>query len=362
MRYLPIIALLLLSLASCQKEEKKPIDRTKTDWAFYQLEGEVMSVSEKSFEAVNANLERGAPKRENASSHDFDLIFDEQGMLVSEKQWVKEQPFEETTYMGRDRKLKQIQYMGGAAAINTEFQWDKAGKDNLSVIRRNPDNSQFDRKEMKYKDNKLIEKVSYSSQDTPTDKVTYNYDDKGNLTGENLYLNTEMVQFRNVYEYDENNNMVLEARYNKDDKLLFRTVNSYNDGRLMSSETFNGNGNSEYLKKFTYDNKGNITLQYINDITGKRESTDTYTYDDKGNRTQWLMDENNKTVMKVFYKYDEKGNVTEIKAIDGDGVVTEIRGYTYKYDQKGNWTEKVVLLNGKPEIVTERQIKYFDEL
>ena len=39
----------------------------------------------------------------------------------------------------------------------------------------------------------------------------------------------------------------------------------------------------------------------------------------------------------------------------------EDKAYTYEYDQKGNWIKKLFLNNGRPSIITERKISYFEE-
>ena len=134
---------LLLILAACQKEEKKVVDHSKSDWAFYQLKGNVESISERSYEVKNEQFDKGEPKRENSYSHDYDFFFNDEGKLVLHKKYLKGDVLhEESKYNGRDKILFYTQYMSGSPVMKTEHTWDKAGN-NTAITKRNNNNSQI---------------------------------------------------------------------------------------------------------------------------------------------------------------------------------------------------------------------------
>lgn len=360
MKYLYTFSLLFL-LASCGKEEKKTIDRTTSDWAHYQLKGDVMSVTEKSYE-LNENLEKGRPGNENRSAHDFELQFNDEGKLVKEIKWSKDMVFEETTFNGKDQKLVQISYMKGQPSMKREYTWDKSGKYNLSVTKRNPDNSQLNRVEMTYKNDKMIEKVTYGTQEHPTDRITYVYDAKGNLTEENLFMKSEVVQYKKLYAYDRDNRKVSESTYDKDGKLMYKTLYGYDGDNLVSVETINENGEPGDVEKYSYDDKGNLTMEYEFSSFNNSESTEEIIYDDKGNKIKRIITRDKKPVAVVSYAYDEHDNLIKTEVQDNQNNFTESRSYRYEYDKKGNWIKRLSFINDEPKYVIERQIKYFDEL
>ncbi|AWH86703.1 hypothetical protein HYN59_17025 [Flavobacterium album] len=357
MKYLYPLALLLV-LVSCRDEEtKESVDRSKADWPFYKLEGNVKEVSEKSYE-IDAAGQKGGTKNEIASSHDNDLTFNEKGMLVSEKLWLNATtPFEEIKYNGRENMLSKVQYINGQIGIKTENSRDKSG--NITgIIRRNADNSQIDRIAMTYEGKKLMEKKTFNNQDNPNDRITYVYDSNGNLKGENLYLGSEYVQVKNLYEYDGQNRKISESRYSKD-KPLYTMTYGYDGKNVTKKETTDGKGVVLNSEKSSYDKKGNLVKRYTIDNSDKSEVMDSYTYDSKGNVTSWTMTRNNAPEMRVVYKYDGHNNATAVKTVNGKGEIIDDRTYTYEYDDKGNWTKKTVTLNNKPFTVVERKITYF---
>jgi YD repeat-containing protein len=356
MRYLYPLAL-LLALASCQDEEKKEtIDRKKTDWAFYKLEGNVKSVSERSYDAASG--QKGATKHDIASKHDTDLTFNEKGLLILEKQWINGTTlFEESKFTGRENLVSKIQYINGSPGIKTEYSRDKAGNV-TGIIRRNGDNTQLDRIGMIYNGKKLAEKRSFGNQDHPNDKTTYTYDRKGNLKGESMYLNTEYIQVKNLYEYDDQNRKIAETRYSKD-KLIYKTTFGYDGQNLIKKETTGPTGAIEYREKRSYDKKGNLLEKYVIDSNDKSMTHEAYKYDAQGNMTEWISTVNNIPEMQMSYKYDSHNNITAMKTKNGKGETIDDRTYTYEYDNNGNWIKKTVSVNGDLFTIAERKIEYF---
>jgi antitoxin component YwqK of YwqJK toxin-antitoxin module len=361
MKYLYPVSLMLLLLTSCGKDEKNAIDRDKTDWATYKLKGNVKAISEKSYETFDGKG-KGPTKHEVMSEHDRDLEFNDEGMLIAEKTWSNDaKPFEEIKYKGKNFKISHTQYVSGAASIRTDYVWDEKGRNNLSVIRRNADNTPFDKVVMKYKNDKILERATFNQQGNLTDKVTYFYDDKGNLKGENRYLATDVVQYKAEYDYDDKGRKVTEKHYDGNGKMDYETRYTYSGDKPVAVETFNAAGEVIYVEKKTYDKDGNVLSDYSFDKFDGKHMRDTYTYDKKGNRTAWETYEGDKIKMKVSYTFDKYNNITKVLAVDSEGAVVDSRLYNYEYDKTSNWTRKLYIQNDRPAVITERKITYLED-
>ena len=85
---------------------------------------------------------------------------------------------------------------------------------------------------MKYKNNKLIERITYNQQDNPTGRVTYFYDAKGNLKGENNYMSTDIVQYKTEYAYNDKQQKISEKHFDINGKLDYETKFIYEGEKL----------------------------------------------------------------------------------------------------------------------------------
>ena len=269
-------------------------------------------------------------------------------------------PFEQVTYNGREHKIEQIQYVNDSPGIKTEFSWDETGKHNTAITRRNPDNSQIDRKAIKKEKGKLVEKITYNLQDNPIDRMTYMYDKNGNLTGENLYLGTEVIQIKNQYKYNSKNQKVTEARYDKDSNIIFTTEYEYDGDNLIIKKVTDKNGETEYMEKMSYTPKGELEIKTTLDSFDGTETIERFQYDNNGNKTSRIVEKNNEVSLKVKYKYNDKGLLEELAVIDSKENPVDTRAYTYTYDEKGNWIEKLITINGERKFIEKREITYYN--
>jgi|GEM_PF-852554 len=352
--YIPLILLLLTSCAEEKKANPKP-EHSKTDWAFYKLKGEVQSVSEKSVKLADGKTE---PGHEVSSEHDTDMAFDDYGKLIHIKQWIKENmPYEETTYNGKDRVLKRTQYLGGTLLMITENQWDASGENLTATIRRNPDNSQIDRIENRYLKGKLTEKLIYNRQDTPVDKITYEYDNGGNLILENLYMGVAAVKVVSKYAYNDKKQKTNEARYNQS-KMNYQTNFEYEGDKIIKKETLDSVGKPEYTELFNYDAAGNVTKHLTIERYDNSETVESFVYDKNNNVTSWIINKRGAPPVNITKTYDEQGNLLSSKTVQGENAVLEAHNYEYVYDKNGNWTSKKIFIKGKPSFQVERKITY----
>lgn len=356
--YITLLVLLLCFTSCSDKKDKKPVDHAKSDWAAFQLQGNVKSAEERSYQIINGK--KGQRMREIISDHDTDLFFNEDGQLTKEIKWnTDSKPFEQNIYQGKDHKISLTQYVNGKPAIKTQFSWDKTGKENTAILRLTPDNRQIDRITMMYKANNLIEKRTYNIQDNPSDKIEYRYDQKGNVIEELLYLGSEFVQFRNQFEYNDAKQKVSETRLNKDGKILFKTLFKYENGRLVATETYNDKNEADYIEKNSYDDKGNVIRHYTFEKFDGSETVDEFTFDAAGNKTQWTATRNGQPLIKVAYGYDTHKNLTSVHAEGAQDKPIDDRTYKYTYDKKGNWITRTAQIGNKVTVLTERKIKYF---
>jgi hypothetical protein len=65
------------------------------------------------------------------------------------------------------------------------------------------------------------------------------------------------------------------------------------------------------------------------------------------------------TIMVHHLVYDNHFNVIEDDAYDNAGKVQYENKWQYKYDSVGNWVERLFINDGKPDVITEREIHYF---
>lgn len=346
---------LLLILASCQKEEKKVIDRSKADWDSYELLGNVESISEKSY-ALNGS-EKGEHKREVKYSHDFDLVFNDEGKLVVERKWIKgDTPYEESIYEGKDKLISTTQYMAGKPFIKTDYTWENGN--NTNIIKRNADGTQLSRILQRFDGDKVVDVTKYNAQDILQDRTAFIYDENGNVKEEDSYLKTESIQFKNIYEYDENGNVTSISRYNKDGGIEYITNSKYDGDKLISKETIDGDKKLGRVQKFTYDNKGNLIIECLKDGDEGIEHVTEYHYDNNGNKLGMVVKQDGNIVYKAGYSYDDHNSMTEFNVADDKNAVKDSKFYRYEYDDKGNWTKKTISINGVETFVVERIITY----
>jgi YD repeat-containing protein len=352
--YIPLVLLLLTSCADEKKANPKP-EHSKTDWAFYKLNGEVQSVAQKSMNIADGKT---VPGYEVSSEHDTDMTFDDYGKLIHIKQWLKENmPYEETTYNGKDRILKRTQYMGGTPMMITEHQWDASGENLTSIIRRNPDNSQIDHIQNRYEKGKIIEKLTLNAQDTPTDKITYEYDNNGNLVVENLYLGVNAIKVTAKYGYNDKKQKVTEARYNLG-RINYLTNIEYEGDKVTKKESLDSVGKPEYTELFKYDAAGNIAKHVTIERYDNSETDENFVYDKNKNVTLWTINKKGAPLVTITKTYDKQGNLVSSKTVQGENTVLDAHNYEYTYDKNNNWTSKKIFIKGEPAFLVERKITY----
>lgn len=359
MKYFYAVTLLFI-LTSCQKDEKKKtIDHDKTDWAFYKLNGNVKTITTKSWQ-LNERLEKEKTMHEDMTARNTDLTFTDEGLLARERSYITEDPIETKEFNGREKPLEIVQYVDNKPFIKTSYEWDTSGKNNTAIIRRNGDNSEIDHVKMEFHADKLAKKTTLSAQNIPTETTAYIYDSKGNVIEEDFYLTSYTIQYKNIYKYDKKNRQISEASYTAAGKKNFETISEYKGNNLTKKYTINAKGETEYSEDFTYDQKGNILTKLRYESIDKSTIQDKFMYDDKGNKVSWQILKNNTPISGAQFSYDSHNNLTSVISTDDKNNVIDKREYTYEYDKKGNWIKKTSRINNTKLLSSERTITYFD--
>jgi YD repeat-containing protein len=260
----------------------------------------------------------------------------------------------------------------------------------------------------------LVENDYMYNEPTPRKKITYKYDTLGNRIEKSTFSCTEWnstLTEKTISKYDNKGNVVQETVYSSDgtpsEKYTYQydaNGNKIEENHLTNSMDFSRNlipfGNSE-KKTFKYDEKGNLVVEIWYNSAGGTDRKYTYQYDDKGNKIDGNRIEEKQAMngaastYKYIYKYDDKGNEIEETAyinkkvlykttyiiekknrepkmiyVDDKGNKMEQDGYiiekvwyklTYKndYDKNLNWIKQILYKNDVPQISTERVIQYY---
>ena len=208
--------------------------------------------------------------------------------------------------------------------------------------------------EYEYDNKKLIKRIDY---DTPEKKnrigkLEYIYYPKGLLMSRQFFdvsycnPNEWMLTGKAVFEYDEYDNAIKMidssfAHYDCEDiSIRERTVDfhpKYENGRKVEDDTY----------EYEYDEEGNMIRK-----SDKGNPPIYYEYYSTGIRKKKFIN------VDYYYEYDEDG-------YDKRGVFSLRTGeeYLYEYsnrDKYGNWTRMVIYEDGKPYLIGERTITYYE--
>jgi len=184
--------------------------------------------------------------------------------------------------------------------------------------------------------NNLLE--SNYSDDNVRRKISYNYNDKNQLTFSEESVNEKLVK-KTTYVYDEVGNEI---------------------GKEASFVESKGKSRSEH----TYDDKGHLRETNIYDEKETLQLKQLYTYNEVGQEIQQsIFTGDNTPTYKRKSEYDAKGNKTKDAAFTGDGVVnpSDTYKYKYEYDENKNWATQIRYnYNDVADQFIEQKITYFE--
>lgn len=153
----------------------------------------------------------------------------------------------------------------------------------------------------KYDDNgNVIEECIYTVNGKFDSKAHYNYDINGNVIEES-FDNFKRNGRRITYKYNDNGDLVERIDYRQVATLIFRTIFMYDDygnnGNIREENRFDFYERCVSRSQYIHNNNGNIVEEYIYADNGKDVSKDAYKYDGFDKFGNW--------VIKAWYVDDE---------------------------------------------------------
>ena len=262
-------------------------------------------------------------------------------------------------------------------------------------------NTNFDKKKMnvffkditKFNHKDLKESVLGYAGDKLQTKITFTYDDKGNLTQEEYKKLTNKEEDRTTYyTYDDKGQLLIKERIALGTVHYFDTFAYLSNGKVWqktSYETHSGEKDKkrkETITYYTYDANGDLVEDQYIDMDDFKVVT-SYCYEDKKLKeiytyvqealksvTFWR-EENGKTTQQeefspdgklqggVYYSYDEKGNCTmELSKYYNirKRTIETIGKRIYKYDKYNNCIYEADYFRDSLEYLIERNFTYYE--
>ena len=218
----------------------------------------------------------------------------------------------------------------------------------------------------------VTEKITRARPDPSAaseERVRYQYDAAGKLTGEWVQdSDDEWIPLR-LYAYDLQGRLAGEAAYH-----LCRTFSAlhlyeYDEAdRLIEQRRFESRRLSR--RELRYSQSGRLeTVQVYRN--GRRFETAAYHYNERGqvSSIEWTLPDGT-PARRMMSTYDERGNLlTRIERHPADAASDRVETIGYEYDGLGNWTRRTIIRpvspvdeEGQPlqdpVEVTERTIVY----
>lgn len=187
------------------------------------------------------------------------------------------------------------------------------------------------------------------------------FNEKGMLLEENSSMSVDDLGLKVAYKYDEQGYKIERVGKYNDGSVLFKNTIKYSSDRhTVETKTYKGGDKFEQKDKAIYDDNFRLIEQFGYEPDGKQFYKSTYKYDQDGNiKEHSYFDETDKLQSRTTYTYDKQGNQVEYFLYRGDGTIDSHVSYTYEFDNKNNWVRCVHVRDGKPFIISEREIKYF---
>lgn len=330
------------------------------------LQGEVKSVRQRVFWALEKFGRMDKGKRQNLKSQDYLRLYDDKGFLV-----------EETFFDARDSVLtrRTLTYDKPGQLIKEELY---GGSKRLSSVRYTYANGKLQQKETLDADGKQKERTTYVYYDTglPMDEDKYNadnqlsqkivcvYDGQNRLTEKQYYWGGGSPYKKEVLEYAGDGEFA--------DVLI--TTSKYQNKEPVTEKKQTCSYTAQGYDKLrtTYSLEEEIAVEYSE-----------YDYDSYGNLTWWEVRKQKAAKAKEnATAAEEKATEEETDSADADSAELEDAdvdsslyseeaaqwtasgmSYEYAYDEKNNWTQKITYKNEngekKRQFYYERIVEYY---
>jgi hypothetical protein len=220
-----------------------------------------------------------------------------------------------TLYDTDGRKIRQTNFQSPDSVVSEEvFSFNKAGE--------------------------LIEQKMSAGR--ASHSITFEYNDKGQLTSETMREADGAVSLITTYQYDESGKKKLRiltnAKYPDSKDVL-----TYDGRERFFEQISTRGGRTTYHRRFEYDYypSGRLRREATTELLAGPVMAQINVYDENGNRTEFIRcGPDSKPELREVFKYDDKGNEIEIAYYNGRGERTAIIKRIYEYDRQGNWVKE----------------------
>ncbi len=177
-----------------------------------------------------------------------------------------------------------------------------------------------------------------------TEKIVYNFDQKGYETGTLRFDANGNFDRRWVYDYDEKMKKTGLTVYGAKDSLISKfTYRNDANGNCIESDSYDAQHIMTGKTTYKCDEAGNKLEERSFDSEGKLKSRTTYSYDKDGNTLETGdYSVNDLLSFRITYTYDGSGNVKTSTFYFG---ASPARTYIHTREQPdthGNWTKSVI--------------------
>jgi len=309
-----------------------------------RLSGNVESVRQRVYWALEKFGRMSKGKLQNMSAQDYLKIYDEDGFLT-----------EEIHYDASDKEVS--------------------------------------RKKIEYGNKRLVTKEEFYKDATLTESIVYTYNDANQLVKKEKIGSNGQVKEWSQYTY-KNGWLEDEDLFKSDGTLTTKFVHVYKGGQLVERQKYWSGGSLAQKEYYQYNSNGQLeelfAEKYNNKIPSFERRIIYYDYNSWGdNESRIEYDEKGNEKIKIRDSYDAYGNLLEsisttLKLLDTaaateendesededeeeEEVVVQFKelqagnAYTYEYDEQKNWTQKItykITTTGSGEQERTRQFYY----
>lgn len=283
----------------------------ENDLSLHKLSGNIKSVKETSFEAVErfGEITKGKRVGEVFGKRDYYILYNKEGNMLEDNRYKS----------------------NGKLSYKSTFEYNDNGK--------------------------IIGVNDYNSNEVLTEKQIYSYDNKGYLVENNTYASDGSLKSKTKYKYDYKGNIIEKDVYDSSGDETSRETYKFDD---------KGNQIEEYsyyceLKWISeYDDKGNRIRVNCHDSNGKKVRKWIFIYDLIGNKIEEIdSDSDGNRTVNTTYKYDNNRNIIEVYSINPIASLKGTDSYIYEYDNQGNWVKRIDSYNGFVKYIIIREIMYY---
>jgi hypothetical protein len=199
-------------------------------------------------------------------------------------------------------------------------------------------------------------------------RETCEYDETGNLVLKKGY-GFDSLYYREAFTYDTKNREIGRMYYDMDGSVGETSMTDYVNNEIISVVYFGDIKNAQAVKiHVILDGHGNHIEESASSMDSQSSKDGvlleraTKIFDNKGRIIEFtLYDSDNEAYQKSVCKYDDAGNESESTIYDlENNEIIAVYKYFYIYDEHGNWIEQVCFVNDVPDIITVREIKYYE--